>query len=120
MTASRRACSICWYELDRTRKADPSFEAEIQRAKDEYAERLEAEAHRRAVEGVDEPVFWQGEEVGAVRKYSDRLLELMLKKHNHAFREKFQAELEVKGGVLIVGAPAKTEEEWRQRYNPGV
>ena len=30
-------------------------------------ERLEAEADRRAVEGVLEPVFYQGEECGQVR-----------------------------------------------------
>lgn len=38
---------------------------------------VERELHRRAVEGWNEPVFYQGEQVGEVRKYSDRLLELM-------------------------------------------
>jgi hypothetical protein len=37
-------------------------------------DRLEAEADRRAVDGVLEPVFYKGVEVGTVRKYSDRLL----------------------------------------------
>lgn len=40
--------------------------------------RLEDEATRRAVEGVDRPVFQGGECVGFVREYSDDLLKFML------------------------------------------
>lgn len=40
---------------------------------------LEREARRRAVEGVVEPVFWKGEAVGSVRKYSDTLLIFLMK-----------------------------------------
>lgn len=40
---------------------------------------LEDEARRRAVDGVDEPVFQGGELVGHVRRYSDRLLEFLLR-----------------------------------------
>lgn len=39
---------------------------------------LEAEARRRAVTGVEEPVFYKGEVVGTIRKYSDRLLTVLL------------------------------------------
>lgn len=40
---------------------------------------IENVARHRAVEGWDEPVFWDGEEVGHVRKYSDRMLDRLLK-----------------------------------------
>ena len=41
---------------------------------------MEGEARRRAVDGVEEPVGWyQGKPGGLVRKYSDRLLVLLLK-----------------------------------------
>ena len=41
---------------------------------------LEAEAHRRAVEGVEEPVGWyKGVAGGTVRRYSDALLIFTLK-----------------------------------------
>lgn len=46
---------------------------------EETTERMEREAIRRGMEGVDEPVWHRGEEVGAVRKYSDTLLIFMLK-----------------------------------------
>lgn len=50
---------------------------------------LEAEARRRAVDGVPEPVFHQGKKCGTVKKYSDRMLEILLKGHRpEKFREK--------------------------------
>jgi hypothetical protein len=56
---------------------------EFARAWDEAVEagtdELEEEARRRAFNGVDEPVFYQGEECGTIRKYSDTLLIFLLK-----------------------------------------
>jgi len=43
-------------------------------AEKQACDRLEQEVRRRAVEGVLEPVFYQGQECGTVRKYSDTLL----------------------------------------------
>ena len=40
------------------------------------------EADRRAVEGVEKPVFWRGKTVGHIREYSDSLLALQLKANN--------------------------------------
>lgn len=40
---------------------------------------LEAEARKRAVEGWDEPVFYEGAKCGDKRKYSDSLMALLLK-----------------------------------------
>ena len=37
------------------------------------------EADRRALDGWNEPVFYQGQRVSTIRKYSDRLLELQLR-----------------------------------------
>ena len=38
-----------------------------------------SEAHRRAVEGWDEPVFYKGDECGTIKRFSDKLHELLLK-----------------------------------------
>lgn len=43
-------------------------------ALDAYVDTMEREADRRAIQGVDQPVFQNGREVGVVRKYSDVLL----------------------------------------------
>ena len=56
---------------------------EFREAWDKTAKRavgvLRDEAHRRAVEGVPEPVFYQGTQCGTVQRYSDALLALLLK-----------------------------------------
>jgi len=55
---------------------------------------LEDEAHRRAFDGVDEPVFYQGGQVDTVRKYSDTLAIFLLKAHNPTkYRENTRMEL---------------------------
>lgn len=61
------------------READPAFAAEWTAAYTIGADNLEAEAQRRAVKGIEEPVFHGGKVVGSVRRYSDTLLIYMLK-----------------------------------------
>lgn len=40
---------------------------------------LEDEARRRAMDGVEKPVFYQGSQCGVIRDYSDTLLMFLLK-----------------------------------------
>lgn len=63
-------------------------------AKNTYLGALEQEAHRRAVEGVEEPVFFQGRLVAHVRKYSDTLLIVLLKANAP---EKYRERTEITG-----------------------
>lgn len=60
-------------------EGDPEYPAKFDEATQESIEKLETEARRRAVEGVEEAVWHNGERVGAVRKYSDTLLIFLLK-----------------------------------------
>lgn len=72
---------------------DPDFAAAWDEAIEDAADRLEQEARRRAYEGTDEPVFYRGEQCGAIRRYSDRLLEFLLKgMRPHKFRENHSLE----------------------------
>jgi hypothetical protein len=62
------------------RKNDPQFAAAWDEAVAEGVDRLEDEAHRRAVEGYNpRPVYHKGRKVGEIREYSDSLLGLLLK-----------------------------------------
>lgn len=61
----------------------------------------EDELFRRAVEGTEEPVYHLGKQVDTVRKYSDRLLELLLKSNDpEKYSDKHQ--VAVSGQVLSV------------------
>jgi len=80
------------YEL---RKADPSFALAWEEAEETAADALEAEARRRAVAGVLEPMVSGGRIVRdddgqpiAVRRYSDNLLLALLRAHRPPRREK--------------------------------
>ena len=77
-----KACEVSGLSassVSNLRKRDPDFLAAFQRARESAADKLESEAHRRAVEGYDRPIFQKGEQVGVERVYSDRLLEIMLR-----------------------------------------
>jgi argininosuccinate synthase len=60
-------------------QADPIYAEWFEDAHEEAIQRMEAEARRRAVEGVMKPVFYKGEIVGYVNEYSDNLLMFNLK-----------------------------------------
>lgn len=97
-------------ELDEEGK--PEWREAWNNAHQLYTESLEAEAHRRAVVGVEEPVFYQGVVVGHITKHSDRLLELQLKANApEKYRDNVKLDAELNGGVLLV--PGKMSvEEW--------
>lgn len=93
VTESAAAAGVsrtCAYEH---RDNDPGFAAEWDSALDEATDKLEREARRRAIDGWEEPVFHQGKECGRVRKYSDRMLEILLKAHRP---EKFKERAEIR------------------------
>lgn len=75
------------------RETDQAFRAAWDEAEQEGADALEREAWRRAVEGVDRPITYQGDITATYKEYSDRLLELLLKAHRpEKFKDRVQAE----------------------------
>ena len=64
------------------RRHSDHFAAQWDEALGEGTNLLEAEAHRRAFIGIDKPVYYKGEVVGSITKYSDRLLMFLLKAHD--------------------------------------
>ena len=68
-----RATSYRW------RQADPEFDKACEEMLNgPAADLLEDAARDRAIDGVDEPVFYKGECVGYVKRYSDMLLSKLL------------------------------------------
>jgi hypothetical protein len=117
-----RACAAI--RLTRTRvyewrAADPVFAQEWDEAVELGTDELEEEARRRAFSGVDEPVFYQGEECGAVRKYSDTLLIFLLKgRRPDKYRErvtidvnKLDSDIERELALIAAGSQAGTTGE---------
>jgi hypothetical protein len=82
------------------READETFAAAWDDAEQEAADKLEREAWRRAVEGTDKPVTFQGVITATYKEYSDRMLEILLKGHRP---EKYaeRSKVEHSGGVTL-------------------
>lgn len=81
VSAACRAAGVGRTTVYQWRDAEPEFAAAWKAAEEEAADRLEAEAWRRGVEGVDRPIVYQGEITDTFKEYSDRMLEILLKGH---------------------------------------
>lgn len=71
----------------RWRNKSPTFAKAWDDAGEAATDALEAEARRRAVEGYQEPVYQQGQLVGYVTRYSDKLLETLLRGNREKYRQ---------------------------------
>lgn len=78
----KEACEFAGVTLQAIRarqRSDIEFAKAYKAARAARIEVYRSEARRRAVDGWAEPVFYRGEQVGRVRKHSDRMLEVLLK-----------------------------------------
>lgn len=87
---------------------------------EEAGDLLELEARRRAVSGVKEPVFYQGEECGYVRKYSDTLLIFLLKgakpeKYRERFEHTGKDGKPIEFNAIIALTAEQELDEWRKQ-----
>ena len=85
---------VSWHQLQSFKAHFPVFKAihhvaNVCRDAVRQMERVEA-LHERGVEGWLEPVFYKGEEVDTVRKFSDKLLELALKQADSTYSDRKQ------------------------------
>jgi hypothetical protein len=83
-------CRLSRTALYEKRKEDPEFAAKWNEAHQLGIEVLEDEAKHRALKGVSEPIYYEGEVVGFVRKPSDTLMRLILQAYNPKYREKHE------------------------------
>ena len=114
ISKSAQAVGVGYDTIARQLKSDPVFKKLFERAKIVAADTVEAEVFKRAVEGWEEPVWYQGEIVGHTLKKSDRMLELLAKGvRPDKFSEKMQ--LSGKGGgplqLQVINFGETTREE---------
>jgi hypothetical protein len=96
------------------READAEFAEAWEDAVEQATDELEEEARRRALEGVEEEVYFQGEVVGYKRVYSDAMMALMLKAYrSKRFRDRVDQRIEGNGPggslILQIGRPPEAE-----------
>ena len=106
ITMSAEFAGISRSEVLADMMADPSFETQVQNAKEEAFDRVRYQALQRAIQGLEVPRYYQGEIIGHTRQYSDSLLRFMLR-----FEKETNGETKVKGRA----EPSPQIEELRQK-----
>jgi len=81
---------------------DPRYKAEFEDIEELIRDTIRSEAIRRAIDGVDVPIFYQGNQVQTIKKYSDTLLLALLKAHCPEFRDPIQVQRIDPGATLRV------------------
>lgn len=115
---SARVAGISYGQANAIRRADKEFATLWEEAMVGFREGLEEAAYTRAVTGWDVPIYSQktGTLLGHETKYDSRLMELMLKRHIPEYREKFEGEIKVTGGVLVAPVSALSAADWASRH----
>ena len=67
---------------------DKEFAQQFEDSVEAGTDRLVEEAQRRARDGFEEPVFFQGKQVGVIRKWSDNLLMFLIKARRPEYRDR--------------------------------
>lgn len=121
VTRAARETGLSRSTAMRHRAKDPAFAEAWAEALDVGADALEAEARRRAVEGVERPVFGRvatglDGQVGVVREYSDTLLIFLLKGcRPEKYRERREISATTHGKITV-----DYVNDWRAEAVPAV
>ena len=115
ITKAAEAAGIDRREHYRWLEGNESYQERWGAAEEELTTRLEAEAVRRALDGVEEPIYHNGQCVGTVSRYSDRMLELLLKaRRPGSYRERASVEHSgPNGGPMMHSVAGMTDEALR-------
>jgi hypothetical protein len=96
-------------------KDDPEVREALENAEQCGALRLESVAIKRATEGVEEGVYYQGELVGTERKYSDGLLTTLMKgKMKSRYGAESQTSVNVNVATIQAFPRPSNYQEWLQ------
>lgn len=86
ITKAAALCKIDPSTVHAHLRKDDEFRLAFEKANEALCDELEAEAHRRAVQGVKKPVYKDGRVVGYEIVYSDRLLEMLLRGRSDRYK----------------------------------
>lgn len=109
-----RACTLAMIspgQVRSWRRQDPTFDAAVAEALDDGVDALEAEVHRRAFEGYEKPIIFQGQITDTYKEYSDGLAQFLLKAHRpDKYRERSEVQSTGAQTITIVsGVPRKPQ-----------
>ena len=119
VTAAAKSIGVKRSAMYAVRRRNEDFKQFWELAIADRGDMLEDEALRRAVKGVEEPVFYMGAVCGYKRVYSDSLLTRLLEGHKpEKYRTNHQVDVSGTLGIATLVLPATTSaEEWMKQNN---
>lgn len=106
---SAEIAGVSWRTVAEWRMIDPAFAKTSDEAYKRGTDRFRDEVRRRSIDGWDEPVFYQGQPVGHIRKFSDTLLMFEMKRRDPEYRDR--ASIEHSGGIDITKLVAELDQK---------
>lgn len=79
VSAAARAIGVPRAKLYKKKKTDRKFSEEWQEALEEALDDLEEEVRRRALQGIEKPVYYGGKKCGSITAFNDTLAMFLLK-----------------------------------------
>ncbi len=121
VTHAARSAGISRSRVYDIRKENAEFAAAWDEAEETAVDSLEGEARGRALEGIDEPIVYQGEiqrdrdgKPVTIKKYSDTLAMFLLKAHRpEKYRERFDHTVGGDRPLTVSDADKLTDEQLR-------
>lgn len=95
VTATCRDLMVSIASAKRAKDEDPEFSIGWYEAIEIGNIMLEDEARRRAMDGIDKPIYFKGRRIDTIREYSDALLKFILSKRK---KDIFGDKLTLEGG----------------------
>lgn len=112
---SCRLANISMETMRYLRIHDPEFAEMHEEAMETFRDSIDEEITTRAITGRERPVYQQGELVGYVVERSDRMLELLAKRHIPAYSETMTVNNNHSGGVMVIPQQAMNDREWEEQ-----
>ncbi len=124
VTVSARVACVSRRWVYKKREEDEAFRQAWDEAVKASTDLMLEEARRRACDGIDEPVFYQGSVCGHVRRYSDTLLMFKIQGERPEYnRSRVNVEITGPGGGPVLLSPvleAKLAEMYGRRNDPAI
>lgn len=92
VTHAAAAAGVSRQTIYQWQEHDEAFGLLMNQSRGEADDAIRREIHRRAIDGLDKPVYQGGRQVGTIREYSDTLLIFLAKSRMPEFRDKQQIE----------------------------
>ncbi|HEV2046913.1 MAG TPA: hypothetical protein VGQ95_09980 [Chthoniobacterales bacterium] len=106
-----RAARVAINTVRKHRAEDPDFELQYEEAEEHALQLLHDVTMKSAIEGECEPVFWQGIQVGHIKKFDNRLRIEMLRAHMPAKFKTPGSKVAISTGTITNNTMIVDEEE---------